>query len=105
MAQKNTREPASAVEIRFFLDMYYTDCGHYPSTHEGLDALMHKVDGHCPNWGPLPYADQLPKDPWGHFWSYTAGGDGQSFELKSLGSDNKEGGAGDGLDIVYRWPQ
>jgi len=105
MAQKNIYEPASAVEIRFFLDMYYTDCGHYPTTHDGLDALMHKVDEKCPHWGPQPYANDLPKDPWGHSWSYKATTDGQKFKLISYGKDNKPGGAGEDSDIIYRWPQ
>lgn len=78
------------------LDMFYTDCGFYPSSDQGLKALM-EAPSNCSNWGPDPYLRKLGKDPWNHDYIYES--NGSSYKLKSYGSDGKEGGTGDGADI------
>ena len=75
------------------LDMYYTDCGSYPS---GLDGLV-SGGGDCENWGPDPYMKKVPRDPWGTDFIYEV--DGGSYILISLGQDRREGGDGFGKDI------
>ena len=78
------------------LDLYYTDCNHYPSTEEGMQALI-TAPSSCSNWGPDPYLKKLTKDPWGYEFQYES--QGNAFVLRSLGSDNREGGSGDATDV------
>ena len=92
-----------ATEIRFWLDMYYTDCGQFPKTEAGLQALIEKPRSGCPNWGPDPYTYVIPRDPWGRSWIYSS--DGKALELHSLGADGLVGGVGENADISYTWPQ
>lgn len=75
------------------LNMYYTDCGNYPSS---LDSLQ-TADSACSNWGPEAYMKKVPTDPWGTPFVYTM--DAGNFVLKSLAKDKKEGGDGYGKDI------
>ena len=78
------------------LDLFYTDCNHYPSTEEGLNALV-QAPSSCSNWGPEPYRKSVIKDPWGRDLVYES--QGNSYLLKSLGADGKEGGTGESQDI------
>lgn len=78
------------------LDMYYTDCGVYPTTEEGLQALVEKPAS-CPNWGPEPYIKRVNPDPWRNDFVYES--NGSEFVLKSLGKDRREGGTGENADI------
>jgi general secretion pathway protein G len=78
------------------LDMYFTDCNQYPSTEEGLPALV-AAPSTCANWGPDPYTKKVNKDPWGGDFIYES--TGNNYVLKSLGSDHREGGTGDAADI------
>lgn len=79
------------------LDMYYQDCNNYPSTDEGLNALM-QAPPSCSNWGPDPYLKKLNKDPWGGDFHYES--QGNAYTLKSFGSDKREGGSGDAQDVT-----
>lgn len=83
-------------ELSKSLDMFYTDCGFYPSNDQGLAALT-QAPSNCPNWGPDPYVKKITNDPWQHPYLYES--NGNSFKIRSLGSDGKEGGAGDAQDI------
>jgi general secretion pathway protein G len=76
------------------LDMFYTDCGFYPTE---LSALL-VAPSNCSNWGPDPYVKKLSKDPWSHDFVYET--NGASFKLKSYGADGKEGGEKDAADIT-----
>ncbi len=76
------------------LSMYYTDCGKYPQTLEGLT----KEDPNCSNWGPQPYYAKSLKDSFGHDLVYEL--DGSEYTLKSLGKDGREGGSGFNADIT-----
>lgn len=80
-------------QIAQALSMYYTDCGSYPSSLEGLV----KATDSCKNWGPEPYMKKSPVDPWGTPFVYSL--DGGNFNIKSLGKDKKEGGDGFDKDI------
>ncbi|MFP5519209.1 MAG: type II secretion system major pseudopilin GspG [Bdellovibrionia bacterium] len=76
------------------LSMYYTDCGKYPQSLEGLS----QQDANCANWGPEAYAkDKQLKDPWGNPFAYEV--TGSDFVIKSLGKDGAEGGSGYDADI------
>ena len=80
-------------EIGKALDMFYTECGSYPSALDGLVTQP----AECSNWGPEPYLKKLPKDPWNHDFVYES--TGSSYELISLGADGKQGGSGNNSDI------
>lgn len=86
-------------ELQKQLDLYNTDCGSYPTTDLGLNALLTSPGDACPNWGPEPYAKKGSlKDPWGGEFIYES--DGSTIQvLKSLGKDKKEGGDSYGTDI------
>lgn len=77
------------------LQMYYSDCGKYPDSLEGLATS----DSKCSNWGPEPYLSKKKlQDPWGNDFSYSA--EGGNVTLKSFGKDGKEGGDGYNKDIT-----
>ena len=84
-------------EIQKALDMFYTECGFYPSTEQGLNALVEQPSN-CSNWGPDPYLKKMPKDPWGQNFIYELQ-NGRPF-LVSLGEDQREGGSGLAADIT-----
>lgn len=85
-------------EISKSLDMYFTDCGHYPSSEEGLAALAPGGEAGCSNWGPEPYIKKVPVDPWGTpFVYYLENG---NYTLMSYAEDKKEGGTGYDKDIT-----
>lgn len=76
------------------LSMYYTDCGKYPQTLEGLTT----ADPNCSNWGPQPYYSKKLQDPFGNDLVYEL--EGGEYSLKSLGKDGREGGSGFDKDIT-----
>ncbi len=76
------------------LSMYYTDCGKYPQSLEGLT----KADANCSNWGPQPYYTKKLTDPFGHEFVYEL--NGSEYSLKSLGKDGREGGSDFAKDIT-----
>ncbi len=78
------------------LDMYFTDCNGYPTTEEGLNALV-TAPPSCSNWGPDPYLKKVNRDPWNGEFAYES--QGNAYVLRSLGSDRREGGSGDAADI------
>ena len=82
------------------LESYNLACNGYPTTDQGLDALITKPASGCDNWGPEPYLKKGQKvDPWKKEFIYES--DGSTFELKSLGEDKKEGGEGNAKDLLY----
>ena len=84
------------------LDLYRLDNARYPSTDQGLEALVSKPHGlpEPMNYNPGGYARKVPTDPWQNPFVYIDAG--ESFELYSLGADGKEGGEGAAADIYYR---
>ncbi|MFC3608071.1 type II secretion system major pseudopilin GspG [Stutzerimonas tarimensis] len=88
------------------LDMYRLDNFAYPSTQQGLEALVTRPGGNPQpkNWNPDGYLKRLPKDPWGNDYRYLAPGTRGPFDLYSLGADGKEGGSGMNADIG-NWDQ
>ena len=87
-AQQNIKAVASALQL-YKLDNYT-----YPTTDQGLDALVSK-----PTSEPEPrkwqeYLQSLPKDPWGRDYIYLSPGENGAFDLYTLGADGEEGGEG-----------
>jgi general secretion pathway protein G len=76
------------------LDLFYLDAGRYPTTEEGLAALVRGPAG-LPAWnGPYLKATTPPRDPWGHDYLYRAPGQNGPYDVASLGPSGKEGGVG-----------
>lgn len=82
------------------LDLYRLDIGRYPSTNEGLEALI-RAPTDARSWnGPYLRKKKIPVDPWSNPYHYQAPGEHGSFDLYSLGADGKDGGDGDDADVV-----
>jgi general secretion pathway protein G len=82
------------------LDAFRLDMGRYPTTAEGLQALVVQPSG-ATRWnGPYLRKNIIPKDPWGNDYQYRAPGQHGYFDLYSLGADNVEGGDGENQDVV-----
>ena len=88
------REGRASVQIRFFLtalESYKADCGGYPTTAEGLDALRENPG--YPGWHGPYLSEDIPADPWGHPYIYRyTGARAESPEIISYGADGKPGG-------------
>jgi general secretion pathway protein G len=81
------------------LKLYRLDNGRYPSTEQGLEALVNK-----PQSQPAPsnwqkYLDRVPKDPWGKVYHYLNPGVRGEIDVFSLGADSQPGGSGADADI------
>ncbi len=90
--------------IETALKMYKMDNGVYPTTMQGLKALIQKpeIPPIPKHYKPSGYLDtnSVPKDPWGNPYIYRSPGDnGRAYEIISLGADGKEGGSGVNADI------
>jgi general secretion pathway protein G len=82
------------------LDLYRLEVGSYPSTEEGLQALIERpFDAKDWNGPYLKKADALI-DPWGQAYVYRQPGDHGDFDLYSLGADGSDGGEGEDQDVV-----
>ncbi len=82
------------------LDVYNLDTGRYPTTQEGLGALMHAPQD-AKRWtGPYLRKAEGLVDPWGRPYLYLAPGAHGEFDIFSYGRDGQAGGAGDDRDIV-----
>jgi len=87
--------------IETALNLYHLDSGVYPSTEQGLEALVTKpTTGVIPkNWKEGGYLDKVPKDPWGNPFVYLSPGLHKEFDLESFGSDGVDGGEGKDADV------
>jgi general secretion pathway protein G len=82
------------------LDLFYLEIGRYPTTDEGLVALI-EMPSDVSNWnGPYLKKKTIPKDPWGNDYIYESPGENGPYDLYSFGMDGTEGGEGDNRDIV-----
>ncbi len=86
------------------LDAYRLDCNRYPTTEQGLNALLTAPSSTpaCKNYDPEGYLDgqkKLPEDAWGNPLVYTCD-DGLNYVIKSLGADGLEGGDGENKDLL-----
>jgi general secretion pathway protein G len=82
------------------LTMFYLDNSKYPSTEQGLGALVKQpTDPTIRNW-KRPYLDRVSKDPWGNDYQYVfPGTHGKQYDVYSLGADGQPGGDGLNTDI------
>ena len=86
-------------QISQTLDLYKLEVGRFPTTQEGLQALITAPSG-VTNWnGPYWKKGTLPKDPWGNEYKYVSPAQNAPYEIISLGADGKEGGEGVNSDL------
>lgn len=93
------RVTAARADIRAIanaLEMYRLDNHTYPSTDQGLDALVRRPSGfpEARNWNSEGYLKNIPRDPWGNDYQYISPGTRSTYDLYSFGADGREGGEG-----------
>ena len=81
------------------LDTYRLDVGRYPSTEEGMAALMAAPPTAGIKWNGPYLKKGVPQDPWGQPYQYRSPGSKGEYEIVSLGRDGQPGGTGDNADI------
>ena len=84
------------------LELYRLDARQYPTTEQGLDALVHRpVLSPVPaSWAKDGYLAVLPQDPWGNPYIYAAPGQTAPFDIMSYGADGAPGGEGINADLT-----
>ena len=98
--QKTARAQISLLETA--LKMFRLDVGRYPTTEEGLRALVLRPEGLGSSWdGPYLEKD-VPLDPWGNPYIYKCPAERAEYEIISYGADSKAGGEGENADI-FSW--
>ena len=98
------RQMKAKTDIRMLqgqLELYRLDNFVYPTTDQGLEALVNKpeIAPIPPKWRSGGYIDQLPQDPWGREYLYLRPGQHGSIDIYTLGADGQPGGDGADADI------
>jgi general secretion pathway protein G len=91
------------IQIQSFssaLDLFYLDAGRYPSTAEGLTALVRPTGGAAGWSGPYLKGGSVPNDPWNNPYVYRSPGQHGPYDIISYGSDGQEGGTDLAADIT-----
>jgi general secretion pathway protein G len=95
-----TRVKGDLRGIENALNMYRLDNYSYPTTEQGLEALVTKpADPNIRNWKTGGYIGRLPKDPWGNEYVYVNPGNHGPFDVYTLGRDGRPGGEGLDADL------
>lgn len=98
-----SRVKAAKIQIQSFsaaIDLFYLDAGRYPSSSEGLAALVHPISGVAAWNGPYLKGGDVPNDPWGNPYVYKQPAERAPYEIRSFGSDGQEGGTGTAADLT-----
>ena len=80
------------------LDIYRLEIGHYPSTEQGLQALV-VAPSEITKWDGPYLQKKVPMDPWGRQYVYRSRGEDGDYDLLSLGKDGQAGGEGENAEI------
>jgi general secretion pathway protein G len=98
-----SKTKAAKIQIESFgsaLDLFFLDSGRYPTSSEGLGALV-QPPGTIPSWnGPYLKGGIVPTDPWGNPYVYRGPGEHGAYDIVSYGADGHEGGTGTASDIT-----
>jgi len=95
-----TKAKAEIANIENALKFYRLDNFTYPSSEQGLEALVNKpADPNIKNWKSGGYLPKLPNDPWGNPYLYLNPGNQGEIDVYTLGRDNRPGGEGVDADI------
>jgi general secretion pathway protein G len=82
------------------LDLFYIDVGRYPTTQEGLAALVQRPSGAAVWNGPYLRGASVPNDPWGNAYVYRSPGTKGPYDVISYGPPGREGGEGSAAAIA-----
>ncbi len=95
------RAQSDIQNLKTALSMYKLDNFSYPSTSQGLQALVSKPAGQplAKNWKPGGYMEKMVRDPWGNDYQYLNPGNHGAIDIYSFGKDGQPGGDGDNADI------
>ncbi len=98
---RNVAAKSDLAAIRQALKLYRLDNQRYPTTEQGLNALVGKPTEAPlpPNWKPGGYLEKLPRDPWGHAYQYLNPGLKSDVDVFTYGADGQPGGTGADADI------
>ena len=101
---KRTRARMDVAAMEQAVDLYYMDAGNYPSSQQGLEALVDEpTSPPIPaKWnGPYIKGSRVPVDPWGsdYIYDYPGTNNSDSFDIFSMGPDRADGGTGNDMDI------
>jgi general secretion pathway protein G len=99
----SSRSKAAKVQVQSLstaLELYKVDTGRYPTTSEGLKALVEAPTGATAWNGPYLTKKEVPIDPWGRPYAYRSPGQHGPFDISSLGADNQPGGTGENEDVA-----
>ena len=99
----SSKAKTAALQIEEFstaLDLFHLEVGRYPTSQEGLEALVERP-ANVRFWnGPYLAKKVIRDDPWGNSYQYRAPGQNGPYDLYSYGADGREGGSGEDADIV-----
>ena len=90
---------AQVVAFEKALDTYRLDVGRYPTTEQGLNALMQRPQNEAKWSGPY-LQKAVPLDPWGKPYQYKSPGEHGDFDIWSFGKDGQPGGTGENADVT-----
>ena len=98
---KKTQARVQMKHIQQALELFKLDNGFFPSTEQGLEALVRIPEsGRIPkNYRKDAYMDRVPKDPWGEPYVYVSPGAHGDYDISSYGADGVAGGEGEDADI------
>ncbi len=95
---RRTKAKIDIRNIESALALFKTDTGRFPTTSEGIEALV--SDPGIKGYSPDGYLDKVPLDPWGNKYVYISPGvHSRDYDLESYGRDGEDGGTGDDADI------
>jgi general secretion pathway protein G len=100
---ENSKVRSARLQIENFnksLDLFFLDAGRYPTSAEGLEALVQKPAAVTAWAGPYLKGDKVPADPWGSRYNYRSPGEHGRYDLYSYGADGRDGGTGNDADIT-----
>lgn len=100
-AARITRAKSDVRAVESALNMYRLDNFHYPSTQQGLEALVNRPSGEPQprNWNSDGYLGSVPVDPWGNPYQYLNPGVHGQIDVWTYGADGQPGGEGSNADI------
>ncbi len=95
------RAKSDIQSLKTALSMYKLDNYQYPSTSQGLQALVSKPSGQplAKNWKPGGYIENMIKDPWGNEYQFLNPGNHGAIDIYSLGADGQPGGEDQNTDV------
>jgi len=98
---KRTQARVQIKSVEQALELFKLDNGFYPSTEQGLEALVRPPEtGRIPkNYRKGGYIDRVPKDPWGNPYVYVSPGVHGEYDISSYGADGVPGGQGEDADV------